>query len=177
MIFTQTPSPEDPITARARLEAVAKDCFVDGEPRTDLGWVAGVVQRALGAEVALLTALDAERQYFLSQHGLERDLPGTPLEQSLCRFVVERDAPLVVHDAAAHKLLSGHPAVTDLGVASYAGVPVRSPSGPTLGALCVLGHMPRIWTAQNLGDLEVFAAIVRDEIDLGVRHSRAPGVG
>lgn len=172
MAFDRTAHPPEfstTIADRVRLEAVARDCFTDGRPRTDLGWIAGVVQRSLRAEVALLTALDAERQHFLGQCGLEGGLTGTPLEQSLCRLVVERDAPLVVHDAAAHRLLAGHPAVTDLGVASYAGVPVHSPGGPVLGALCVLGRTPRTWTAQNLTDLEVYATIVRDQIDLAVR--------
>jgi GAF domain-containing protein len=153
-----------------RLDAVRRDCFVHGEVRGDLGWVAGVTQRALRAEMSLLTVLDADRQHFMSQRGFDAGSTGTPLSHSLCRMVVERDAPLVVHDAANHRVLACHPAVTEFGVASYAGVPVRSPSGPILGALCVLGRTPRTWTAQDLGDLETLAVVVRDEIDLTARR-------
>ncbi|MCW3041812.1 MAG: diguanylate cyclase/phosphodiesterase [Solirubrobacterales bacterium] len=159
------------LAAPTRLEAVERDCFVDGALRSDLGWVAGVAQRALRSEIALLSVLDTRRQHFLSQRGLAPAMTGTPLSQSLCRIVVERDAPLVVHDATEHRLLAAHPAVTELGVASYAGVPVRSPDGPVLGALCVLGRSPRTWSAQDLGDLETIAAVVRDTIDLAARRA------
>jgi EAL domain-containing protein (putative c-di-GMP-specific phosphodiesterase class I) len=163
-----------PLDDPARLEAVVREGFRDGSPRRDLAWVAALAQHALAADASLLTLLDADRQHVLSQEGLPTEITRTPVAMSLCRFVVERDAPLVVHDAADHPAFADHPAHTDLGVVSYAGVPVRSPDGPVLGALCVLGWTRRCWTAKNLADLETLARVVQDEIELATRRRTRP---
>lgn len=162
------------IDSCVRLDAVERDFFVDGRPRSDLDWVAGLAQRALRAEASALSIVDSEQQHFVSQRGIstpELQIDATPLSMSLCRFVVEREAPLVVHDATEHRAFADHPAVTEFGVVSYAGVPVRSPDGPVLGALCVIGMAPRTWRAEDLADLEHLARIVRDEIELSARRA------
>jgi EAL domain-containing protein (putative c-di-GMP-specific phosphodiesterase class I) len=167
-----------PLDDPARLEAVAREGFRDGSPRRDLAWVAALAQHALAADASLLTFLDADRQHYLSQEGFPAGTANAPVALSLCRFVVERDAPLVVHDAATHPAFADHPAHTEFGVVSYAGVPVRSPDGPVLGALCVLGWTPRHWSAKNLADLETLARVVQDEIELAThRQARPPESG
>jgi EAL domain-containing protein (putative c-di-GMP-specific phosphodiesterase class I)/GAF domain-containing protein len=167
-----------PAAERARLTAALTDRFSAGLPPIDLGWVATLAQRALRADVALLTVLDGDHQHFLGQRGLEHTHPAldsTPVSQSLCRFVVERDAPLVVHDTARDRAFAQHPATTELGVAAYAGVPLRGPDGLVLGALCALGWTPRIWTSQDLDDLDALAVFVQGELELAARrHADRP---
>jgi GAF domain-containing protein len=163
-------SPQE-LSGPSRLRAVRQHGFRNGSPRIDLRWVAGLTRRALSAETAVMTLLDDEREHCLAYDSHvpsivpERAMPVT---HSLCRFVVERNAPLVVHDAREHEVLSRHPAVTDFGVNTYAGVPVRAPCGEVLGSLCVVGAAPHHWTAQDLADLERLAQIVRHEMMLTI---------
>lgn len=158
---------------RARLSAALADPLAAGPARADLARATTLAQRALRADAALLSVLDGDRQHFLSQCGLDRTHPtldSTPLYQALCRFVVERDAPLVVHDTARHRAFADHPATTELGVASYAGVPLRTPGGRVLGALCVVGWTPRIWSSDDVADLGALAVLVQDELELAARR-------
>ncbi len=54
--------------------------------------------------------------------------------------------------------LSASLAIRDLAVIAYAGVPLITSTGHTLGALCVIDHQPRNWTAEQLETLGAVAA-------------------
>ncbi len=56
---------------------------------------------------------------------------------------------------------------------SYLGVPVRSPDGQVLGALCAIGTEPRDWSQDDLRLIEDLAAIVEHELDLREYARRA----
>jgi GAF domain-containing protein len=151
-------------------------CVMDDAVRAHLGWITCLAQRTLRAEGCVLSVIDDQRQHFLAGRGLPfrgQHTDGTPLSHSLCRFVVERAAPLVVHDTAEHWAFAGHPAATELGVVAYAGTPVRHPDGRVFGSLCVFGGTPRRWSAEDLADLERFAVVVGDGLELAVRRAVA----
>ena len=125
-----------------------------------------LASRILETPIALLSLVDAERQFFKSSIGLEEGLTGTPLSHSFCQYVVSQGAPLAVSDARAHPLLAGNGAVPDLRVVAYLGVPVRDGEGRVLGSLCAIDHQPREWSEGDLADLTDLATIVETEIAL-----------
>ncbi|WP_461475227.1 GAF domain-containing protein [Pararhodobacter aggregans] len=125
-----------------------------------------LASRILETPIALLSLVDAERQFFKSSIGLEEGLTGTPLSHSFCQYVVSQGAPLAVSDARAHPLLAGNGAVPDLRVVAYLGVPVRDGEGRVLGSLCAIDHQPRDWSEGDLADLTDLATIVETEIAL-----------
>lgn len=123
----------------------------------------------LDAPLALLTLVEADRQFFVSSHGLPEPLRSdrqTPIEYSICQFAVAAGRPLVVPDTSAALFLAGHPAVTEYGIASYAGVPLVTPDGWAVGALCVMDVAPRDWNDDQLANLALLAGICMDEIRL-----------
>ena len=71
----------------------------------------------------------------------------TPLSHSFCQHALESREPLVIEDARSHPLVRDNPAIRDLGVVAYAGVPLVTRRGHALGTLCVIDHQPRAWTA------------------------------
>lgn len=125
-----------------------------------------LASRILGTPVALLSLVDAERQFFKSSIGLDEGLTGTPLSHSFCQYVVSQGRPLAVSDARIHPLLSTNGAVSDLQVIAYLGVPVRDGEGQVLGSLCAIDHKPRDWSEGDLADLTDLATIVETEIAL-----------
>jgi GAF domain-containing protein len=123
----------------------------------------------LEAPLALLTLVDRDRQFFVSSFGLDettRTARETPLDYSICQHAVAAGLPLVVAEASKDPRLTGNLAVTDLGVASYAGIPLMVDNRWAAGTLCVIDFVPRDWTSDKLAHLATLADICRDEIRL-----------
>jgi len=116
----------------------------------------GLAARVVGAPVALVSLVDADRQRFASACGLDGELDATretPLTHSFCRRVVEDRRPLIVEDARADERLRANPAVAEYTAIAYAGFPLRSPDGHVLGSFCVVDTRPRRWTEDELATL------------------------
>lgn len=123
---------------------------------------------ALGLPIALVTVLFDEAQHFAASHGLEgwkRETGGTPVEWSFCAKAVEGSEPYVVEDATRHSLFRDNPLVTQDGLRCYAGIPLITSTGHTLGTLCVLGTEERSFSREELDTLRRLAdkAIARIE--------------
>lgn len=165
------------ITSPGRVAAVRDTGLLDAPARDELDRFTRLVVRLLGADVALLSLVDEDRQFFASAIGLPEPWASTretPLSHSFCQHVVISDRPLVVRDAREDSGLRSNLAIRDLGVIAYAGVPLRSPEGEALGALCAIGAQPRTWTADEVAVLEDLAAAASSEIalrSLAARHT------
>ncbi|MFX5956589.1 GAF domain-containing protein, partial [Acinetobacter baumannii] len=73
-------------------------------------------------EIALVSLVAENRQWFKSRRGLEA--PGTPRSQSFCSHVIERDQVMVVLDATQDLRFADNPLVTgEPGIRFYAGAP------------------------------------------------------
>ena len=123
----------------------------------------------LSAPVALLTLIEPDRQFFVSSYGLPEALQAarqSTLEYSICQYVVAAGRPLILNDTSRDPRLGGHLAVTELGVAAYAGIPLITTDGHAAGALAVLDFVARDWTDDKLAILANLAVIAMDEIRL-----------
>src|SRR5690348_31120 len=89
----------------------------------------GLAARLIGAPVALVSLVGAERQRFASACGLDGELDETretSLSHSFSRYVVEDRQPLIVEDAREDERLRSNPAVAEYTAIAYAGFPLRS---------------------------------------------------
>ena len=123
---------------------------------------------AIGVPTALVSLVDADRQFFKSAQGLREPVASarqTPLSHSFCRYVVAGERPLVVPNAREVPFLAGNPGITDLAMIGYAGVPLCA-HGFVLGAFCAIDGMPHEWSAEDLGILEDLASACSTEIHL-----------
>jgi GAF domain-containing protein len=150
-----------------RLAAVARLIPVYDHPLPGLDRLTRLAADLLEAPVALLTLVDFDRQLFICSHGLPEPLHSarqTPLGYSICQYAVAVGGPLVVANAANHLLLASHAAVSELGVAAYAGIPIVSPDEAGIGALCVIDFTPRDWTGDQLANLNTLATVCSEQI-------------
>ena len=157
-----------------RLRALRQSGLLDTPWEDAFDRLTRTVCGTLKVPVALLSLLDAERQFFKSAIGLQEPWASrreTPLSHSFCQHVVTSGAPLAVEDARLHPLFYDKPAVTDLGVIAYIGMPLALQDGLVLGALCAIDPRPRIWTSQAVGALRDLAEMVMDQVAL--RHLRS----
>ncbi len=156
------PDAAEPVLSEpARLAALDRTGLMDGAPDPVLDGVAGAARRLLRAPVALVSLVDHERQVFACALGLPEPWATrgeTPLSHSFCRHVVVRRAPLVVEDARRHPDLRHNLAVRELGVIAYLGMPLSDGDGMVFGSLCVIDHVPREWTREQVDLLSDLAA-------------------
>ena len=120
----------------------------------------------LGVPVALVSLVDADRQVFKSAQGLSEPFASsrqTPLSHSFCKYVVASGRALVVPDAREVPWLADSPAIAELGVVGYAGVPL-SAHGSVLGAFCAIDPMAHDWAPEDLVVLEDLASACSAEV-------------
>lgn len=157
------------LTSPARLAALHATGLLDGTANPVLDRLARLTAELLGVPIALVSLVDDEAQHFPGLAGLggwagaDR---GTPLTHSFCQHVVATDGTLLVEDAARHPLVQDNLAFRELGVVAYAGVPLRTADGETLGALCAIDTVPAQWSDRQVRILEDLAAAAMAEIEL-----------
>ncbi|MES3035909.1 MAG: sensor domain-containing diguanylate cyclase [Gemmatimonadota bacterium] len=157
------------LTSPARLAALRATGLLDGTSNAVLDRLSRLVTRLLGVPIATVSLVDDQGQHFPGVAGIAGwagEQRGTPLSYSFCQHVVTADATLLVNDATAHPLVQQNPAVSELGVVAYAGVPLRTAEGLTLGALCAIDSSPVQWTPEQVAILEDLAAAAMAEIEL-----------
>ena len=128
----------------ARLDALAAlgAAAAPDEPDPVLDAVTELVRAVTGAESALVSLVEAERQVFAARAAFP--VAETPRDLSICAHVVAHDAPVVIEDTHAHPVFRDHPVVTGPPhVRCYFGAPIRLSSGLVAGSLCGLGTAPR----------------------------------
>jgi PAS domain S-box-containing protein len=130
----------------------------------------------LEVPIALVSLVDADRQWFKSRYGLE--VSETRRELSFCGHVVESGASLVVADAVSDDRFADNPLVTgDPRIRFYAGMPLRTPDGFVLGTLCAIDTVPRQLTPTQLELLSLLAGQVVDQLEARrMRYSLAQEV-
>src|SRR5918997_6238455 len=125
----------------ARLAALRSTDLLDSLPEPSFDRLTRLAAKILRAPVALVSLVDGDRQFFKSSLGLPEpwaSLRETPLSHSFCQHVVHAAAPLVIADARAHPLVRDNPAIRDLGVVAYLGLPLATADGAVLGSFCVI---------------------------------------
>jgi diguanylate cyclase (GGDEF)-like protein/PAS domain S-box-containing protein len=152
---------------QARAGAVAHLKLLDAPPQESFDRLIRLAARLLAVPTALVSLFDSDRQFILSQVGLEEPWASsrsTPHAHSLCREVADAGRPLTIADADG-AAPAARPAGAEFGARAYAGVPVFL-AGECIGALCALDGVPREWTQQDVCSLQDIAAMLAAELEL-----------
>lgn len=158
-------APDDP----RRLKALRATGLLGSPPSESFDRVTDLVRRVLAVPVALVSLVDADRQFLKSQIGLPEPWASkreTPLTHSFCQYAVQTRQPLIVNDAREHPVLKDNLAIPDLGVVAYAGVPLITDEGYALGSLCAIDSQPRFWTHEQIEMLTDLAQLTVTEIKM-----------
>jgi PAS domain S-box-containing protein len=116
--------------------------------------------------IALVSLIDETREWFKSKVGI--DVPAIPRGMSFSTHaILEPSQPFVVCDAAEDPRFARNPLVTGAPhIRFYAGIPLISPEGFPLGAMCVIDHQPRNLKPEQIECLKAIARQVIQQLIL-----------
>ncbi|UFS70932.1 ATP-binding protein [Geomonas sp. RF6] len=152
-----------------RLAALRSVALLDTPTEEAFDRLTQLAARFLDAPVALVSLIDADRQFFKSCLGLPEPWLSrreTPLSHSFCQHNRIAKQPLLVEDARRHPLFKDNPAIEDLHVVAYLGMPLVTTDGYVLGSFCVIDTEPRQWTKEDILVVADLADAVMTEIQL-----------
>lgn len=150
---------------QARLDAVAG--YVELPPGADpvIDALARAASRLCGTPLATINAVTATTTWELAKS--TGDVLALPRRASISARIVASGRPLLSSDTAADERLRGTgPDAGGAAIRAFAGVPLRLPSGHTLGALAVLGRQPTQFRDDHLVLLETLGQLAVTELEL-----------
>lgn len=124
-----------------------------------------LVARILDVPIALVSLVDTDRQWFKSRIGI--DVNETPRELAFCAHAIAQTSPLIVTDTTQDSRFMSNALVTgDPNIRFYAGVPLRSIGGLSIGTLCAIDSKPRQLNPGEVSILVDLAALVSKEMQM-----------
>ncbi|GGK45589.1 bifunctional diguanylate cyclase/phosphodiesterase [Salinarimonas ramus] len=148
-----------PANEAERLAAVRALRIVDTEAEAPFDAACRTAARLVGTPIALVTLIDADRQWFKAHVGV--DVSETPREHAFCAHAILSDEPMVVEDATRDPRFANNPLVTGpMGIRFYASVPLVIAPGIRVGTVCVIDTKPRGLDEGGLEALNDCAAMV-----------------
>jgi len=148
-----------------RIAALRRYAILDTAPEDPFDKLTQLVRDVLGVPIAAVSLIDAERQWFKSITGLTAC--ETSRDISFCSHAIQRQEPMVIPDTTLDPRFAGNPLVTDEPrLRSYLGIPLTTPDGYNLGALCAIDTEPRSFDATQIAVMQSFASLVLNELEL-----------
>lgn len=156
--------PPKPLDEPRRIAALHALNILDTEPEERFDRITRLAQRLFGTQMATVSLIDSERQWFKSAQGMED--PENSRDVSFCAHaILTPETTTVVPDATADERFADNPLVLDdPSIRFYAGHPVSAPGGEPLGTLCVIDDKPWEEADFDAEALRELAAMVEAEI-------------
>lgn len=155
---------ELPANEAARIDALHSLRILDTPREERFDRLTRLARRLFDVPMAVVTMIDVHRQWFKSCVGLG-DATETTRDVSFCAHAILHEGLTIVPDARLDPRFSGNPQVTgEPYIRFYAGCPIKSESGFTLGTLCLVDTVPRDFDADEQALLKDLAAMVEQEL-------------
>ena len=155
--------PLQPANEESRLATLRALNILDTAPDERFDRLTRLACRLFNVPIALVSLVDADRQWFKSASGLATT--ETPRDVSFCGHAILDDRVFTVPDTSLDERFHDNPLVTGAtNVRFYAGRPLKAPDGSRLGTLCLIGHHPRDLDAEELELLSDLARMAETEL-------------
>ncbi|RYZ21592.1 MAG: hybrid sensor histidine kinase/response regulator [Chitinophagaceae bacterium] len=131
-----------PANELQRLEDLYSFSILDTAAERDFDELVELASMICGTPMSTVTLVDKGRQWFKARMGI--DAPETPRSDAFCAHAILQNNLLLVEDALEDERFHDNPLVTGAPhIRFYAGAPIVSQNGFTIGTVCVLDENPR----------------------------------
>jgi PAS domain-containing protein len=148
-----------------RLRALADYGLGPDHPLPSLDPVVQIAAKMFDMPVSAVNMIGNDHVFFAASIGVEA--VDMSRRVSFCAHAITQDEVMVVEDAAKDPRFFDNPLVANApNVRFYAGVPLRSPEGYGLGALCVIDVKPHEFSEADRQRLRELASMASDRLEL-----------
>lgn len=140
-----------PVEEARRLAVLHELAILDTPPEQMFDDIAQLAVAICETPIALVSLVDAQRQWFKARVGL--DAQETHRDLAFCAHaILHPDEVLVIGDAQADERFVHNDLVTGPpGIRFYAGAPIVVRGGEAMGTVCAIDQVPRTLTPQQHG--------------------------
>jgi PAS domain S-box-containing protein len=154
-----------PDDEKERIQALLAADVLDTPPEADFDALTRIAAAICGTPIALVSLLDAHREWFKSKVGLAAS--EVPRDVSLGAHAILEPDLLVVPDTRKDDRFADNPLTTrDPNIRFYAATPLRTAQGHAFGTLCVIDHVPRQLTGEQRSALRDLGQQATAQIEL-----------
>ncbi|HEY9655127.1 MAG TPA: GAF domain-containing protein, partial [Crinalium sp.] len=154
-----------PTNELARQQVLLECKILDTKPEKAFDDITRLAAYVCQAPIALVSLIDAERQWFKSKVGLKASQ--THRDLAFCAHAVLQSKIFIVPDALDDDRFAHNPLVTGAPyIRFYAGVPLITVDGYAMGTLCIIDTVPRQLSAEQIDALYVLAQQVIKQLEL-----------
>lgn len=156
-------------TEPERLKALARYGLDGSRPLPSLEPIVRIAARMFGMPIAAVNMIGSDHVFFAAATGFDASQDvDMRRDVSFCAHAITQNEVMVVSDTREDERFHDNPLVLgEAGIRFYAGVPLLSPDGHALGALCVIDGKPRHdFSEQDRERLRELARIASDRLEL-----------
>lgn len=156
--------PGIPRNEAERIQVLRDLLILDTDPEARFDAITTYCQSRFGAEIALVSLVDTDRQWFKSACGI--DARETPRAISFCGHAILQDEVLIVKNALEDPRFSDNPLVIGPPhIRFYAGAPLKLSSGFNVGTLCIIDSKPMKLEPEEIEHFKILAHAVSMELE------------
>jgi diguanylate cyclase (GGDEF)-like protein len=156
-----------PASESERLTALARQQILDTPPEAGFDRITALAARVLDVPYAAVNFIDGTRQWAKACHGMPTG--SAPRGFAPCTWVVAGGEALIISDMTTDARFAGTLAAQPPegpGLHTYAGVPLKTEDGLSLGTLCVFDDRVREFGSKEMDVMKALAEVVMDELAL-----------
>ncbi len=156
-------APAKPANEATRVDTLRKLNILDSAPEERFDRLTRLAKRLFGVPIALVSLVDADRQWFKSCIGL--DATETSRDVSFCGHAILGDDIFTIPNTLADDRFRDNPLVTEApNIRFYAGCPLTVPNGSKVGTLCLIDVQPRELSDDDRDLLRDLARMAEQEL-------------
>ncbi len=154
-----------------RLNALSSYNILDTPPEAEFDGMVQLASSICNTPIAAISLVDQERQWFKAITGL--DAKETSRDLAFCAHTILQKDIMVVADALMDDRFQDNPLVTaEPKIRFYAGAPLITSDGYSLGTICVIDRVPRELSEEHALALKVLASHVVTQFELRLANRK-----